>query len=172
MRHFRYYPRFEYCDDQAVNMMVRSKIRDVLQEEGALYYETTVRDGERADVISRKYYGTPDYAWVIFYANDIMNPLTEWVYFQEEFATLIEKKYGSVRAAQLSVHHYEVTDDNGQTYIIDERTYLSGQYTPSQLTVVSNYDYEDRLNEERRNIKVLDVIYLRQIVGELRSIFG
>jgi hypothetical protein len=172
MRHFRFYPRFDYCDHYSINLLVRSKIRDKLKEEGALYYETTIRDGERPDTLSRKYYGSPDYAWVILYANDIMNPLTEWVYFGREFEQYIIKKYGSMRRALNNVHHYELNDPNGQTYIIDEKTFFSGNYTPTEVSAITIFEYEERLNEERRNIKVIDNVYLRQLVSELNQIFG
>jgi hypothetical protein len=147
--------------------MVRAKIRDLVINEDALYYEYTIPDGMRPDILSNKYYGQPDYVWAIFYANNIYNPLTEWPYFQKEFEDYIIRKYGSMRRALITTHHYLLEDK----YIIDQKTFESGQYTPSEIREVSVFDYEHSLNQEKRNIKVLDAVYLRQIVSELTNIF-
>lgn len=167
MKHFEFYPRIEYSGHTAINMLVRAKIRDLVLDESSVYYEYTIRDSDRADIISTKYYGNPSYTWAIFYANEIQNPLTEWPRDHYSFNEFIRRRYGSVERAQTTIHHYLLDGE----YIIDETTYLDNSIDFDRKATISIYDYESDLNEARREIKVLDVVYLRQINEELRHIF-
>ena len=179
MKHFYYYPKIDYSDNQAVNIMVRGKIRDAVLSNNALFYKYTIEDGERFDVIADKYYGNSNYVWAIFYANNIIDPEIETHKPHNQFIEYIKAKYGSIRTPNQTAHHYEYTDTLSQkTYIIDENTYYEylGQYeeeteTLKTVRIVTQFDYENELNEEKRNIVVLDKSYLKSILNELKNIF-
>lgn len=168
MQHFEFYPRIEYSGEKLVNMLVRGKIRDHILKQNVLYYEYTVQDGQRPDIIATKYYGNPNFTWAIFYANNIFDPLHEWPLNSEDFDKHVKKKYGSLESAKTTVHHYLLDDK----FIIDKFTYDDPSIEFSRKKIITNYDYEFQVNEDKRNIKVIDVIHLRQIVNELRNLFN
>lgn len=121
MKHFQYFPKIEYSNNASVNMLVRSKIRDFVINESSLYYEYTLKDSDRPDIIATKYYGNPDYTWVLFYANEIKNPLTDWPLDNFSFQKYIIEKYGSIQYAYETTHHYLLDEK----YIIDQKTFLN-----------------------------------------------
>jgi len=180
MRHFIYYPKIEYSNNLAVNIMVRGKIRDAILRNSALYYKYTIEDGERYDMIAHKYYGNSDYAWAIFYANGIVDPIDETPKAHNDFIAYIKAKYGSIQTPNQTIHHYEYTDKlSGKTFIIDEATYYQylGEYESETnslktVSIVTQYDYETNLNESRRNIVVLDKQYLSSLTNGLENLFA
>lgn len=170
MLHFTYFPKVEYSNNQAVNIMVRAKIRDAILEKRALYYTYEITDSDRPDIIASKYYGNPNSTWAIFYANEIMDPRFEWPLNHRQFQRYIVSKYGSIAKAKNIAeepHHYLLDEE----YIIDRTTYYSGEYDADRLRAVSNYDYEEDINRQRRQIKILDAYYLRQIENEMETLF-
>ena len=170
MIHFRDFPRIEYSENLSVNIMVRGKIRDAILEKKALYYDYRIPEGMRPDVLASKYYGNSNATWALFYANNIFDPRFEWPMNGEDFNSFIKNKYGSVEAAQniLGEPHHYLLDD---TYIIDKTTYLDETIDFDRKKAVTNYEYELDLNDKRSTIKVLDVIYLRQLTNELEKLF-
>ena len=179
MKHFSNYPSVEYDNKLSVNILVRGKIRDAILEKSALYYKHTVRNGERPDIISTKYYGNPKYTWAIFYANNMFHPVLDWPLDYQNFSNFLTNKYGSVERSTSTIHHYELVE-NDMTYIISESTYknyLTSNETAlsesdrKNINAVSNYDFELRENENKRNILILDQSYLYQIDNELKNLF-
>lgn len=179
MRHFTYYPKIEYGNKLTVNIMVRSKIRDVILKNTGLYYKYVMEDGERFDVISKKYYGNSDYVWAIFYANNILDPIADTHKSHNDFMSYIKAKYGSIQTPNQTTHHYEYTDSfSNKTFIIDEATYYQylGEYenetdSLKSVRIVTQFEYEFELNESKRNIVVLDKQHLGTITNELENIF-
>lgn len=141
--------RFQFLRDNTVN--------------NRLFYEYYVKDGERPDVLAHKYYGDSKYDWVILLFNNIYDPATQWVKDTNEFNKFLIQKYGSLTTAFNTVHHYE----NADGFIIDEDTY-NGLPTGSK-SEVSVFEHESRLNEAKREIKILDSSYLLQVVRELKD---
>lgn len=181
MKHFVYYPKINYNNKEVVNIMVRAKIRDAILKNGALFYKYRLSDGDRPDIISSKYYGNSQYTWAIFYANDIVNPLTDWFKDGKDFISFMKSKYPSLMYAQTTIHHYEYTDPNsGKTYEIDKNTFdnwtilnnAPNVQTRRTISEVTIYQYEERLNDAKRNIVVLDKGFVFSIDNELSNIFA
>jgi hypothetical protein len=74
----------------------------------ASYYEYVIKDGDTPETLADRFYDSPYLHWVILYANNIYNPFQDWPMDQRSFRAYINKKYGSMEAAQLSYHHYEM----------------------------------------------------------------
>jgi len=147
----------------ATNIFRRVNFVDQNQNDNRIFYDYTVADGDRPDVIAHKYYGDSKYDWVILLFNNIYDPATQWVLSSNEFDKYIEQKYGSITTAQTTTHHLE--DANGFT--IDQTTYNS---LPSgSRSIVTVYEHENTLNEAKRTIKILDSAYLLQIMRELKD---
>lgn len=170
MIHFQFFPKIEYTDEQSVNIMVRGKIRDAILTQSAIYYKYTIADGERPDIISTKYYGNANYTWAIFYANEIFEPRFQWPLNDKQFYAYLKSKYGSVQKTQnlLEEPHHYMLDDK---LVIDKTTFLSNTIEASRKKAISLYDHEWNLNEAKREIVVIDVIYIRQLANELENLF-
>jgi hypothetical protein len=94
LKYFSYFPKIEYGDELATNIMVRAKVRDILKQNASLFYNYRLSEGDRPDLLSDFFYGSSDYTWLIFYANDMYDPNHDWPLFNHQFLSYMEEKYG------------------------------------------------------------------------------
>lgn len=182
---FKHFPTVSYDvkkDNKPVsltNIMLRFKLNDVLKNRSAVYYDYTVKESDTPQSIADKYYGDATLDWIIYLANDIVDPFYDWPLDDYTFRNFIINKYGSVAAAQDQVHHYEKiirtasayrsdTPVKEKTIHVDSTTYAS--LDASVRREVTNYEYEVDLNESKREIKLLDQRYLSTILTEVRAV--
>ena len=184
MKLFSRFPKISYpteispsgvCTDiyQCTNIMVGVKFREILNSDRYDFYPYIIRDGDRPDIIAHKYYGSPDYTWIIFYANDIMNPLYGWPLTQREFVAYLKNKYAADGAAvnktamayvQSTVHHYL----NANGYEIDYTSWLD--LTTSERSSKTIYEWEMDVNEEKRPIRLLEARHINTVLAEFREL--
>lgn len=129
MEYFKYFPTIKYFGYNAKNILVRSKIRELVLKNSVYLFDYTIQDSDRADIIADREYGHSRYAWIIYYANNIIDPLTQWPMNYADFNRYLAEKYGSVELALSTPHHYLYKDK----YIIDEFAYNENSflvYTP------------------------------------------
>jgi len=60
------------------NIMTRFKIVESFQRQEAVYYDYSVKEGERADQIAFKYYDDASLDWIIYIVNNIIDPEFDW----------------------------------------------------------------------------------------------
>ena len=143
------------------------------------FYDYTLQDGERLDQLADMYYGDSKYVWVIILANDMIDPQFEIPRPYNEFRKYVINKYGSWENVVNGTHHYERisiykdTDtkvaDLNPSIIISEDQYNS--LLPQERKEVKNLEYEENLNENKRNIKLLDSGQLSLIIELVESVF-
>lgn len=167
MKYFEYLPKFEYSELSVTNILVRAKVREFVLNNAAVYYKYKIEDGERPDTLSSKYYGNSNYTWVIFYANNIYDPIFDWPLTNEQFNSYLTNRFGSLQVAHQTPHHYLLDD----RYIIDKQTYEDPTTASVQKRMVSVYEHEMNENEAKRQIRVIDKVYVRQIVNEMQQLF-
>ena len=167
-------------EENATNITLRFKLREILTNKSTAFYTYTIQDGDRADILADKYYNNPDLAWVILLTNKILNPWYDWPLDYDEFEAYIKKKYGTIAAAQQGIHHYEYIITPQQTLyngdVVAERVLKVDQTTFASLTAterrsVTNYDYEMDLNNNKREIKILKSFYINDLLNEAETIF-
>jgi len=67
--------RYSYQNNQIVtNVLFRIGIIKEVLTNIASYYEYTVRDDEKPEILADKFYNDPEGHWVILYANNIFDP--------------------------------------------------------------------------------------------------
>lgn len=103
---FNKFPIVYYGDDVVINILAKVKFNDVVKKTGAIYYPYTILEGERPDIIAANYYDDPRYSWLIYMANDVVDPLHDWPLTEEEFSSFIIKKYGSIEKAKEKIHFW------------------------------------------------------------------
>ncbi len=165
------------------NLTVYYKLQRLIADRVTIMYEHYVGEGERPDIIAEKAYGDSTLDWILFLTNEIVDPRWEWPLTHNELVKYVSNKYGSVSAAQAQTHHYEFiaqeltkdTLDGVLTitpeikYEIDLTTYNAT--TPSKRRIVDSFTYEDRLNEDKRSIKILDASLVQQILTSAENVF-
>jgi len=172
------------------NITLRYKIRQALLARAVVYYDYQIQEQDRPDIIAELYYQDSTLDWLILIVNDIIDPHFEWPKEQYSLDKFIRQKYGSISAAHSLIHHYEkilnkqsVLSDGTivpeRRVNIDQTTYnsLAGDILEGEAGFVKTrvevtaYQYEQDLNDERRNIKLLDEVYLPQVLSAVRGVF-
>jgi hypothetical protein len=127
MKFFEYFPKVDYCSNPALNIMVRGKVESLLRERIDNFYPFTVKEGQRADIISTIYYGSSEFTWLIYYSNNMYDPRQDWVLEYEEFNQYLKRKYGSIEETQVindSTHilEFDILTGSG-TYALGETVF-------------------------------------------------
>tara|TARA_R100001510_G_C7649052_1_gene206432 strand:- start:1437 stop:1961 length:525 start_codon:yes stop_codon:yes gene_type:complete len=129
------------------------------------YYN--VQDGETPEMIAHKYYGDVNLHWTILVANDIVDYYEEWPMSVQKFEQFMFDKYDNPQG----IHHYEITQTSGDTTVtVDvgtEEDLVLEDYPTA--TAISNYTYEDRLQEKRRQIRLISPDFISQFVSEFEK---
>lgn len=105
---FKNFPVVYYNDNVAVNILARVKFSDLAKRTNAIFYPYTIVEGDRADIIAANYYEDPRYSWIIYLANDIIDPVHDWPLTTDEFNQFIIKKYGSIALATEQIKYWRV----------------------------------------------------------------
>jgi len=71
------------------------------------------------------------------------------------------------------IHHYEYTQESGDTSFVISLPNESATTIPVGATAVTNYEYEDRIQDEKRRIRLIKPEYVKEIKKEFaRKIKG
>lgn len=184
--YFENFPQVSYDLDKSgnplsvTNLFLRYKIIDAFKKQKAVYYDYSVKDGERPDVIAAKYYEDASLDWVVLLTNNIVDPQFDWPLDNKAFTNYLVKKYGSIASARETTHHYEQITQQQQVlfdntvipeefFEIDETTYNS--LSSSEKRIVTVYEYEERINESKRDIKILSEDFILSLLIQVRESF-
>jgi hypothetical protein len=118
----------------------------------------TVPDGYTIEQVSDKFYGNPDYHWVIMTINEIVDARKEWPMGSSDLLAYSRKKYGETGIYE--THHYRTADVD--KLIVD---YDAADLASGDIEEVTNIQYEEELNNSKREIQMLDPKYLAEFVS-------
>jgi hypothetical protein len=90
-----------------VNIFARVKILDSILQNSLVYYEYPVKDSDTAPVIAFKYYGDALRHWIVYFANQVIDPYFDMPLNQNDLENNLIVAYGSLANAQATL--YEVT---------------------------------------------------------------
>ena len=151
------------------DLMTRVKVRAKIIDEASLYDKYDVPSGERPEDTAFKHFGSAQYHWVVLMTNNITDAFYEWPMSEQTFETFLMDKYTNPDA----IHHYEVTQSSGKTkangpedysYLIEVNSDAAGAQS------VSNREYEQRLQDSRRQIQLLSPSYLNTFLEEFNEL--
>jgi hypothetical protein len=125
----------------------------------------TIPDGYTIEQVSDKFYSSPDYHWVIMAVNDIVDPRKEWPMGNSDLLAYCKKKYGETGIYE--THHYRTAD--ADEIIVD---YDAADLANGDIEEVTNIQYEEELNDSKREIKMLDPKYLAEFVSIYSSLIS
>lgn len=113
--YFRNFAVTNYNGQPAVDLMRRVTFTETVNEYYSSFYKYTMNRGDRIEDIAFNYYDDVNYDWLIYHANDIIDPFYEKNFSDEDFKNFVVYKYGSTTLAQRKISHYETnfqTDDS------------------------------------------------------------
>ena len=189
MSYFRELPNLEYqsflstskgSDEYLLvkNVFRRVKLRDDLQNVFTIFNKYQIQEGAIPDTVAEELYGSSQYDWVVLIGAGIINVRNEWPLSDRDIYRYSEQLYGNDLNA---VHHYETTevkDSNGRLIlpegkIVDSNFTIPNPNIPIQtlnpVVGISNYEYEVRKNNKKRDIYVLKPSYLQQVINDTRK---
>ena len=151
---------------ETVDLTVRFKLINELLDNPLAYYRYYWKDGDRPDIVAKTYYGDDRLAWLVMMSAQAF----DWIYdlpIQEElFDEYLKSKYDveSTNVLASTSHHFET----GSGYIIDELTYAT--IVDSNKKSISVYEFELKVNEDKRNIKLISKEYTGAIIKEFANV--
>ena len=164
------------------NIFKRAKLRSDIDQVITAFEYYEIKENTRPDVVAEQIYNDPELDWVILITNNITNIRDQWPLSHNDLYNYCLEKYGSDAGVQ-ETHHWEtqeVKDKFGRIIlegklIVDESfkfTYTKDDYTAvnvSPAQSVSNFTYEQRVNENKRRIKILKPGYLGAFMTDMRN---
>ena len=142
------------------DLLARVKIVPLVRENIVNFDYYYVQDGETPEMIAYKYYGDVNLHWTILAVNEVVDYYEDWPMSVQKFEQFVKEKYENPQA----IHHYEISQVSGDTEIKIDVGMNTTEY-PS-ATAISNYQYEDRLQTEKRQIRLITPAYIQQFATE------
>ena len=165
------------------NLFRRTKLRDDLQNVFTLFDKYEIPDEFRPENVAEDFYGNDELDWVILTTAGIVNIRNEWPLNNRDIFDYSFEKYGDNLNATRFFETKEIKNSSGSIILekgkVVDSDFVFKYYDTNGIvevkgtnvrTGVSNYDYEVRLNEEKRSIFVLKPEYLQQFLSDFRDI--
>jgi len=150
------------------DILRRVKLRSGLRSSAFLFDKYDVKDGENPEDVAFKWFGDAEYHWVILMTNNVTDRYYQWPLSQPQFAEHLTDKYGA--GSEDAVHHYEKTQDSGPTSSRDSSHLVECNSDDGDPVIISNRQYEQRKQDEYRQINLLDKRYLNAFVSEFENL--
>ncbi len=196
-KYFRYIPDFDYVSRlpkaqnisdyiRVKNLFKRTKISEQVFSDLTFFSKYQIITDERPDNVAFKVYGDSNLDWMVLLANNIINVQQEWPLEHTSYYNYLINKYGSDAALQ-NVHHYETREIKNSVgkVIVPEGlevasdfsitffdTGLGVQQTVSTeiVTEITNEVYENRINDDKRNINIIKPRFIGLIIEEIEKV--
>lgn len=196
MTYFRQLPNFNYVSRlnnpnsssdyiEVKNLFRRGKIREDIFNDFTTFTQYTIIGDERPDYVAYKFYDDSSLDWLILHANNIVNVRNEWPLTQRDFENYLLEKYGSIEGYS-SIKHYESKETRDSLdniilpagLIIDENYSITYRDTGTGNEVIASdisfgvtyQEYEQRIQNERRNIYVLKPQFVEIVLNDIEDI--
>ena len=167
------------------NLFRRVKLRDDLQNVFTLFDKYEIPDGFRPENVADEFYGNDELDWVVILTAGIVNIRNEWPLSSRDIFDYSFEKYGDDLNATRFFETKEVKNSSG-TILLNKGIVVDSDFefnyyedtTNKYINVkgtkvrtgISNYEYETRLNDEKRSIFLLKSEYLQQFINDFRDI--
>lgn len=194
--YFRKVPDFEYVsrlkDQQGIsdyirvkNLFKRVKIREEIFQELTFFTKYQIIGDDRPDNVAYEVYNNETYDWIILLSNNIINIQTEWPLTQNSFDRYLFDKYKDYNTLYNGIHHYESREIKNSKGII---MFPGGLNVPANYTFsyydwwidsqvdvgdisipVTNYEYEEKIENDKRNIYLLKPSYTNLVMNDIMT---
>ena len=196
-KYFRYIPDFDYVSRlpkaqnisdyiRVKNLFKRTKISEQVFSDLTFFTKYQIITDERPDNVAFKVYGDSNLDWMVLLANNIVNVQQEWPLEHTSYYNYLIGKYGSDAALQ-NVHHYEtreIKNSVGKVIVpkglevpstfnityFDTGLGVQQTVTTEIVTEITNQVYEDKLNDNKRNISIIKPRFIGLIIEEMERL--
>jgi len=161
------------------NIFRRVKMRDDLFNNFTLFDKYEIPEGARPETVAEELFGSPNFDWIILTVAGIINVRNEWPLSNRDLYNYVDNKYGNSINSNRFFETIEVKNSDEQL-ILPKGKIVDSNFTipkPDEPTAIlnpvvgiTNYEYETRLNEEKRNIFVLREEYLQEFIEDMKDI--
>ena len=195
-RYFRNLPNFEYISRinerktnkdfiTVKNLFRRPVIREDLFTDFMSFTKYQIVGDERPDEVAYKVYGDSTLDWIVLLSNNIVNVRDEWPLTQQDYRNYLIEKYGNDTDALDVIKFYEteeIKDSEGKVFVpkkmkvdstykvsfLDSGTNKIVEVSPIQG--ITYRTYEDRLQEDKRNINLLKSEYVSIVLDDIETL--
>ena len=193
--YFRQVPDFEYVSRlpnakisdyiRVKNLFKRGKLAEDIFPNLSFFTKYQIEGDDRPDNVAYKVYSDSTVDWVVLLSNNYINIQSEWPLLQNDFDRYLLDKYGTYEKLN-AVHHYETSEIknvDGATitpagltvasdYSVTYYDAATGQEVEKENTAVevTNYEYESKIEDAKRDIYLLKPMYLNVIKDDMRDI--
>jgi len=194
--YFKQLPDFEYVsrlpdakisDYIAVkNLFKKGELRPDIFQDLATFQKYQIKGDDRPDNVAQDFYQDSSLDWLVLTCNNVVNIQTEWPLTQRDFDRFLLDKYGTYADLE-SIHHYETVElKNSKGVVMLEKGlevesdfsfsyydwWLKEQKTiisANAVTSVTNYQYEEKIEDDKRNIFLLKTRYLGLVMDDMED---
>lgn len=181
----------------AKNLFRRGKIRADIFNNISFFTKYSIIGDERPEQVSEKFYGTPLYDWVILITNNILDVYNEWPLSNQALYDYLIEKYESEEVFYQVKHYKTLEVRNSSNQIIQNKDIIVDNDFYNRIAVIGEaaleyYDeglgvvvaksgseiavpvtfveYEEEVNDNKRNIFILRPRYLQEAFNDLEDI--
>jgi len=161
------------------NVFRRVKLRDDLYKNFVIFQKYEIPEGARPDIVAEDLYGSPSLDWVVLTVAGIINIRNEWPLNNRDLYKYCLNKYGDSLNSTRFFETTEVKDSNDRLIlpkgkVVDSNFTIPKPGAPNAtinpVVGITNYEYETRLNDEKRNINVLREENITEFLDDMREI--
>ena len=168
------------------NLFKKGKLREDIIQNLAFFEKYKVIGDDRPDNVAFEVYDDASLDWVVLLSNNILNIQSEWPLPQTDFDTFLLDKYDDYNTLYNGIHHYEteeVKNSQGVTIVpaglqVDSSYsvsyydfFIEQQITTGNISVpVTNYEYEEKVENNKRNIYLLKPRFLNVVLDDMEEL--
>ena len=169
------------------NLFKRIFLREDIYQNLTFFKMYSVVGDDRPDNVAAQVYEDSTLDWLILIANNIINVQNEWPLPQEDFNRYLVDKYNDdYNKIYNEVHHYETIEvkDSNKVVIVPAGLEVSEDFsttyydyiicwltTANNITrPVTNYQYEEKLENKKREIFILKPEYISVVMDDIEDI--
>ena len=167
------------------NLFKRGFLREDIFQDLTFFTKYQVRGDDRPDNVAFEIYKDSTLDWLVLTANNIVNIQDEWPIPNSVFDELMTERYGTYENLIGGIHHYETIEvkDARDVVIVNKGLQVESTYsvtffderagdmkTVTPTIPITNYQYEQKVNEAKRNIYLLKPKYLQVVRDDLEDL--
>jgi hypothetical protein len=167
------------------NFFKRGFLREDIFQDLTFFTKYQIRGDDRPDNVAFEIYNDSTLDWLVLLANNIVNIQNEWPIPNSVFDELMIEKYDTYVNLINGIHHYETIEvkDARDVVIVNKGLQVESTYsvtffdeiagdtkTITPTIPVTNYQYEQKINDTKRNIYLLKPRYVQVVRDDLEDL--
>tara|TARA_Y100000385_G_C13007725_1_gene600220 strand:- start:566 stop:1204 length:639 start_codon:yes stop_codon:yes gene_type:complete len=162
--------------DDVKNFFVRLSITEDVFQNVNFNTKYKIKGNERPDNIAEKIYGNPRLDLLVLLSNNIIDVYNEWPIEDYKFYEYLDNKYKEQNYTDIAYYETtEIRDSQGRLLLrkglkVDSTFTFTNSFTnstTSPITPVTYLDIEKKKNDAKRNISLLRVEYVDNVMSQL-----